>query len=261
MENINFGIKDIYSAVIKTNQDLDFLGKHYETGETLLHLTNIQDFSLEEDLAYVSATGGYNNKNLVDWNITKEVPGVIGVGTINFISFGLNNLNNPIINQNKIIPYFEKGTTDEEGNFVLQNNPSNLKKVYVYKINNTDTEKEKINFSVSENKITVEEPFIDIAVDYYFEYKNDSIHVDIGDKNLFSNLSFTGKFYYTDKYSGLKKTGIISIPSFKITNNFSIGLGMRASLSLNNIYFTALPTGVRPNQKSLSVVYLDKDIG
>lgn len=256
----NYGIKNIYEASIKTLFPITILDTTYEAGETILYFDEIQEISFQEEKNTATARGSFNSKPLIAWDETKEINGVMNLGTVNPISFGF--LNKNILKEKKgfFINQFEKIYVGNDGIGILKHEISQDKKIHVYEIRNNQKVREILDFSIEKNTIILEDKNLDLFVDYYFYYSEGIKYIDIGQKDLNGYFMFVGKFRYTDEYSAVQKTGIFEIPKLRINSNFSITLGRNLNPLISMLQFQAIPTGDRENRKTLQIEYLEEDI-
>jgi hypothetical protein len=116
------------------------------------------------------------------------------------------------------------------------------------------------NFSCSGNRITLDEPYKSIIVDYSYEY--DGGYKDLIVGRTFTNgyLSLEGKTRVKDDITGHTKTGIIKIPKLKLMSDLSIRLGKDASPTVGRLNAVAVPDGQRGNKKVMEIIFLNDDI-
>ena len=113
----------------------------------------------------------------------------------------------------------------------------------------------------NDNTITLEEDIENnVLVDYWYKYDTGFEILSIGKKDINGYLQFVGKFYYTDEYSGVNKTGLIEIPQLRISSDFDLRFGRNTNPFISVLNFEAIRNGVRGDGKALEIIYLDRDI-
>ena len=73
MENL-MGMKELYDVVLKATYPIEMGKRIIEEGEIILAFDNIQIAGLNEVKNYVVAQGGFDNRELITWETTKELP-------------------------------------------------------------------------------------------------------------------------------------------------------------------------------------------
>ena len=73
MENL-MGMKELYDVVLKATYPIEMGKRVIEEGEVILAFDKIQIAGLNEVKNYVAAQGGFDNRELVTWETTKELP-------------------------------------------------------------------------------------------------------------------------------------------------------------------------------------------
>lgn len=260
MDNTDtYGVKDLFDIIIKTNKEMVLFGQKYEKDDVVLYLNEAQGMSLQEVVDPRYARGGYNNARHVSWETTKEVAGAIELGVVSKLAYGI--MNNTKLKREmalKIISQIDIGTVDDRGYFKLKHIPTNT--VKINQVINDTVIRKNLEFSIEGATIKLETPDIEIVASYDFAFNGKKEVVNIGEKDLHGDFMFVSKFYYTDEYDGLQKTGIIEMPKIRIDSSFQILLGRNTNPLISLLRFTALPIGERSNSKTISISYLDEDI-
>lgn len=256
----SYGVKDLYQGVFLASQDMKINGINYKKDDVLLFFDNIQGIAFEEEKSSVAAEGGFDNRRLINWSTTHSVNGVMDLGRISKIGYGIINetiLNN--ISNIKAIRQIEKQSA--KGNIVyLKHSPLDGREITISKMNQGVIVSKITEFTVKENTLILNENDIDVLVDYYFSYQTNAASIKIGSNNLPGYLKFVGKFYYTDEQGSSRKTALIEIPKVEIDGNFSINFGRNTSPIVSILRFKAIPVGERQNSKAVEIIYLDEDI-
>ena len=73
MNNNEFGLKELYSVVLKTTYPIDVAGRNFEAGEVIARFDKIQIANFKELVSRVSANGGYDNRAHIIWEDPKEI--------------------------------------------------------------------------------------------------------------------------------------------------------------------------------------------
>lgn len=72
MEN-EFGLKELYSVVLKATYPIEMEGRKFEPGEVIARFDKIQIANFRELTSRVSANGGKHNPALVVWEDPREI--------------------------------------------------------------------------------------------------------------------------------------------------------------------------------------------
>lgn len=255
-----YGIKNLYQAALKAGTDMEILGIKYSAGDTLLYFDNIQEMVFNEDREEVAARGGWNNREHVIWEITHSIAASMNMGVINKLGYGL---------VNKVAPQHEVGRAInqienvevEDDTITLLHSIDTSKPIIVWEVEDGAIQHKILDFSVQDNTIILEEPIENnVLVDYWYQYDSGYDILSIGKKDINGYLQFVGKFYYTDEYSGVNKTGLIEIPQLRISSNFDLRFGRNTNPFISVLNFEAIPNGDRGDGKAVEIIYLDSDI-
>lgn len=253
-----FGLKEIYDLKLKTTYPIEANGVIIEEGETIALFDKIQLANFNEIKQYINAHGGYKDAPRVFWDDTKEVQLDFTQGIFSKIQFALMS-NSKLIKkgQSESIPISKrvKKESDENGHIYLDDEP--IGKIFVYEAA-TFT---KIGSIEAQGKIySVGTPFLDVIIDYTFEYKNNSTTMVLGQRLVSGFLTLEGKTRIKDDITGQTHTGIIYIPRLKLMSDLSIKLGENATPVLGKFSAVACPTGTRGNPRIMDLIFLDDDI-
>ena len=254
------GIRDIYQASIKTLTPLVIGGRNYPAGATLLYFNNIQELSFTEDKESVYAHGGWNDRNLVEWEITHFINCAINLGVVSKLGYGLINKTSLQEGEDLYINQIENLEADE-GRIETLHPIDSSKPISIFTVVNGSADEEILEFTVEGNTIILGNSFDGtVIVDYWYYYQNGLSTIDIGRRDLNGFLMFTGKFYYVDEYTGVRKTGLIEIPKLRIESDFSIRLGRNTNPFISILNFEAIPDGERGKGIALKIHYLNEDL-
>ena len=257
-ENVG-SFKELYDVHLKATQNIEINGTSFQTGETIALFDKIQIAGLNEVVKYVSACGGYGNRDHVYWETTKKLKLTFSQGVFSNTQFSiLNNAKafykdemNPIL-----ITKTEELEVDEFGHIQTTQKP--IDQIFVY-LKDTG---EKINFeSVGAILLTDSNyKFQDVVVRYRYAYANDASIVKIGQRCLTGFLELEGKTRVKDDTSGLITTGIIKIPKLKLMSGLSIRLGAQANPVVGVFEGEGVPVESRYNSYVVEFDFLSNDI-
>ena len=254
----NFGIKELYDVALKTTYPIEMEGRVIEPGETIAVFDKISLANFEEISRTTVARGGYDARALVYWDETKEVRVRFSQGVFSKPLFALMS-NAHLINQDTSKPVQinrrENVETDEEGyastKFPMASRP------FVY---NAKTGEKITNFTWNEHRVDVLIPYLDIIIDYWFNYQEKTSLLTVGRPLTNGYLSLSGKTRVKDEITGQVKTGIINIPQLKLMSDLSMRLGKDASPLVGTFEGVAVPVGNRGNKKVMEILFLEEDI-
>lgn len=255
-----YGVKNLYQASLKTCNDIEILGREYKAGDTLLYFDNIQEMVFNEDKEEVAARGGWNNREHVIWEITHSVNASLNMGVINKLGYGLINKAMPQEGDTRLINQIENCEVNN-GSIQLLHTIDTSKEVVVWEVENGALKDKILDFSIDGDTINLEEDINNnVLVDYWYLYDTGYEILSIGKKDINGYLQFVGKFYYTDEYSGVNKTGLIEIPQLRISSDFNLRFGRNTNPFVSVLNFEAIPNGIRGDGKAIEIIYLDRDI-
>ena len=255
-----YGIKDLYQCILRTTIPLTIGNRTYAAGETLLFFDNIQEVAFQEDISSFDATGGWNNRPLIHWEYTRGVRGALNVGVINKVAYGILNAF-PLKESTGVLIHQIENLPCDSGVIECKHHIDISMPVKVWDVQGGAAGKEFLDFNIADATIKLNnESENNVLVDYWYQYQDKVQTIEVGNKDLNGYLEFTGKFYYVDEYSGVRKTGLIKIPQMRIESGFSIRLGRNANPVISTLSFQAVPNGARGDGKALEILYLDEDI-
>lgn len=252
------GFKELYEVSLKATYPIEVGGKIIESGETVAAFDRIQLANFQEIKAQSKTSGGYDNRSLVVWDETKELRLSFSQGVFSKTQFALmanaqlfNKAQKETIKINKV----ETGETDEEGIFSLSRAP--VGNIFVYDKNIG----EKIPYElVNKNILKISKPFLEIVVDYQYDYNNGYVGIQVGEALTQGYLSLVGKMRVKDDITGQVTTGIINIPRLKLMSDLSMRLGADASPQVGRLDAVALPVGGKGNKKIMEIIFLEDDV-
>lgn len=253
-----FSMKELYDVSLKTTYPMKIGNRTIDVGEKVAVFDKIQLANFNEIKNYKTANGGYDNRARVFWEDTKEI-------RFNFTQGIFSKEQMVLMLNSKLIDYKEKKDiyliskrefleSDENGEVELQQAPFNL---FIY-IAETF---EKIDYElISKNKIKIAKPYINLIVDYQYEYNNNVEQLIIGTQLTEGYLELEGKTRYKDDITGHTHTGIIKIPKLKLMSNLSMRLGEGAHPVVGNFSAIGVPVGAKGNKIVMEMFFLADDI-
>ncbi len=257
MENL-MGLKELYDVVLKATYPIEIGNKVIEEGEIILAFDNIQIAGLSEIKKYVSAQGGFDNRELITWETTKELPLSFSQGVFSKRQLALLS-NSKLIelepnNSTILITNREYCESDENGKIILKQVP--VGKTFVY---NEETG-EKLEYTLSEKEITISEPYVNVYITYDSEYTNGGNIIRIGNRLFRGYLKLQAKTRLKEDISGRTVTGIFEIPKLKLMSDLSIRLGRTADPAIISFSATGIPVGGRGASYVCNLYSLNDDI-
>ena len=241
----NYGIKELYSVALKTTFNMKIGEKEYEPDETILHFENLQYTALNENKSTITATGGYNNKELIYWDNTRNVNFICERGIISPTSLAILSNSNLRQEQSIEVPFYEV-IEPKNGVIELTHLPT---KGFIY-----SKDGEKLYSNINQQKYNYTDTVI---ADYYYIYNNGSYIIDLGNRLCNGYLRLEGKMRLKDDLDGHDKT---AIPKIRIASNLTMRLGRKTGALVNSFSFTGIPVGQRGEEKVLSYTLLNDDI-
>ena len=253
----NFSLKELYDVALKATYPIEIDGKVIEAGETIAFFDQLQIANFDEKKSLTTARGGQDARALIFWEETKELALSFSQGIFSKTQLSLmtnaqliQSNDKPIkINKREIVE------TDEEGyastKFLMCERP------YVYDVKSG----QKItSFTWNEFKIDTYQPFIEVMIDYQFNYLDKVSILTVGQPLTNGFLSLEGKTRVKDDTTGQVKTGIIRIPKLKLLSNLSMRLGKDAIPQVGRLDAIAVPTGPKGQKMVMELIFLEDDI-
>ena len=275
MDNNLVGIKEMYDINIRLSQPLEMGGRKYDINETILSFERADIAQVQEIKEHKQARGGYNNNMLIDWETDKEATFAITHGILSPTTWAV--LSNSKLNKKeaKSVSYKEWLDVIEDdgfwfvnlkyipnhvdGQWGLQGNPENeqmpmgrrewlpLKPLppkpdrflFCYDM---ETGNRIMKFEVCGNRIIFRGEHRKVMVDYTFDYVDDILQLDIGNRLFNGFLNLTAKTTVKDFFTGEPRTAIIEIPRLKIQSSLAMKLGTAYDNPVvSDFYFTGYP--------------------
>jgi hypothetical protein len=145
--------------------------------------------------------------------------------------------------------------SDEEGYIKLQREP-----ILYFVYDNNTGEKLKAEWHSDMSLLKIDTPYLDVIVDYEYNYTKSHTTLAVGRSLTDGYLSFTAKTRIKDDVTGQVKTGIINIPKLKLMSDLSMVLGENASPQVGRFDAVAIPVGNKGSQVVMEFIMLDEDI-
>ena len=257
MEN-EFSLKELYDVFLKTTYPMEIAGRQFQEGETLCVFDKIQISQFNEKKAIVTAHGGFEDRDRVFWESTKDVELTFSQGIFNHLQFAL------LVNANLIytkendsikIPVREVLESNDENYITLTNLPCG--EVFFYE--KATNEKIAAQF-VEEGVYLVPKAYAEYVCDYYYDYNDGAQFVTIGNQLINGFLRLEGKTRVKDDITGKTRTGIIEIPKLKLMSGLSMRLGKNANPVVANFKTVAVPVGTGGLSTVINIFFLNDDI-
>lgn len=257
--NTQFGLKELTDLTLKATYPIEVSDRTFEPGEVIVRFDKIQIANIKELVSRVSANGGLGNVPHVVWEDTKEIQLSFNQGIFSKTQFALLS-NSKLINKKSdgiIIPYHFKGESDKNGEIYVKH--KNIQDVFVY---NAKTFEKIIPKTVDNQlgKISINEVYCDVEIDYNFLYTNETTVVSIGDKLIKGYLCLEGKTRVTDDITGKTHTAILRIPRLKLVSDLSMRLGREATPMMASFEAIGVPESGRGSKKVMELLFLNEDI-
>ena len=257
MDN-KIGFKELYDVTLKATYPIEVSGRKIEKGEVVAIFDNISLAQFNEIKTFVSANGGFNNRARVFWTDTKEMKLSFNQGVFSKTQMALMS-NAKLLSSSDTEPLQvqkrEILESDEEGYIKLQHEP-----ILYFVYNNETGEKLKAKWHDDMSLLKIDAPYLDVIVDYEYNYTKSCTTLVVGRTLTDGYLSFTAKTRIKDDVTGQVKTGIINIPKLKLMSDLSMVLGENAAPQTGKFDAVAIPVGNKGNQVVMEFIILDDDI-
>ena len=251
-----FGLKELTDLTLKTTYKIEIGGREFEPGEVVARFDKIQVANFQELTQRISANGGYGNATQIIWEDPKELQVNFRQGVFSQRQFAvLNNLKSARKDAVFISGHF-LGESDEEGRIFL--NKKRVKEVFVY---NAKTYEKILPISIDfeEGVITIKHQYLDVEVDFVYEYHNAAI-MTVGQKLFSGFLQLEGRTKTKDDITGRVRTAILRIPRLKLVSDLSLRLGREATPVIGEFDAVGLPFGGRGDKRIMELLFLEDDI-
>ena len=259
MDN-EFGLKELYDLTLKATYSIEINGRVFEPGEVIARFDKIQMADFKELTEKAQSNGGKNNAPIVTWESSKEMRVSFSQGVFSKTQFAI--LSNAKMIQHDqggkvIVPMHEAIESDEQGKIVTTH--QNIQNVFVYDAKTFEKLK-PISIDLEKGEVVIDQAYLDVEIDYQYEYTNNFSLMSIGHKLIEGFLLLEGKTRVKDDITGKTRTAILRIPRLKLVSDLSMRLGREAGPLLANFSAVGYP-GVSSRDKTvMEMLFLSDDI-
>ena len=293
MEHL-MGIKELYDVNIRLNESIDIGKRHYDINETILSFEKAEFAQIKENKNYHQATGGYNDKMLMEWELDKSASFSLTHGVLSPYTWAA--LSNSQLKSkcHKSVPYKEEVQIyEEEDKWIgrlkyipnhidkslgLQHNPDNealpmgrkdwipLKPLQPSKTHyifcyDADTGQRIMNFEVYGNLVIFRKEHNNVMVDYTFDYDDSIIELEVGNRLINGFLNLTAKVTTKDYFDGEPKTAILEIPRIKINSSLFMSFSEGEEKPIvSEFYFTGYPEENKYLDEVFKLTFLNHEL-
>lgn len=256
MEN-EFGFKELYDVTLKTTSSIEVKGRRLEAGETVAAFDEIQIASFQESKNNHSAHGGWDDRSYIYWSTTREVTIQFAAGIFSQVQLALL-LNAKLVNvEDKPLLIKQRENLESDENGIIKLKHVATAPIFVYK----KSDASKINYSIVDNQhLQIDNPFVDVLVDYLYEYNSPYQNLTIGSSLINGFLYLEGKTKVKDDITGHVRTALVRMPKLRLISGLSMRLGEKALPYVPTLSATALPEGGRSDTKAMELIFLSDDI-
>lgn len=253
-----FSFKELYDVYLKITYPIEVNGKTLEPGETIAKFDRIQIAALNQEKMKRQAQGGWDNRSHVFWESTTDVTFNFSEGVFSKTHFAL--LSNSKLleleeGEEVAVTITENLESDENCELRLKFKP--ISKVFIYK---KDTREKLTEVSLNGETVTLQEPFMDVIVEYQYGYTGGGQIMKIGRRLIAGYLELEAKTRIKDDTTGQVVTGLVKIPKLKLMSDLSIRLGMQANPVVANFSAVGVPVGQRGTSHVSEFYFLNNDI-
>ena len=292
-----FGHKELYEAVLRTKNPMQFGDRYIEVDEPILYFENINMSLLSERNSPVFARGGWANMPRVIWDERSEVQFQMVEGVMSSVGMSMLLSANVLSQQDKNPLYIHMKeeletlgiTYNEEIEGEIQHFPLleikyepvfyPTKKIFIFEYSrNTIQQKiyakyiktepdplgivhHRLALATDKNFTKPAENDMKYVVDYYYKYEDEALIYSV-EKERFNGLfTLEAKFYSKDENDGMNYTNVLYMPKVRIVSNINLRLGERADPTVSTFNIIGLPETVG-DQKNLimEITRLNGDI-
>lgn len=254
-----FGFKELYDVTLRTTSPLRIKDRDYAAGEVVALFDKILISNFDENRKYVTAHGGYDDRDLIWWETSRNLNLTFTQGIFSKVQFALMS-NGKLFDLEGSVNYISRRDeveSDENGVIKTKDAISERFAFFVYdKETYTPLQFTKID----EDKLQIENAYKEVIVDYYTEYTNSTILLRIGQQFTNGYFLLEGKTRVKDDITGQTRTGIIIIPKLKLVSDLSMRLGQEAAPQVGTFNGVACPVENRGTKRVLDILLLEDDI-
>ena len=257
--NNEFGLKELYDLTLKSTYPIEIEGRVFETGEVIARFDKIQLANFREVTSRSTANGGKSNPALVVWEDPKEIQLNFTQGVFSRKQLALLSNSNLVKSapgdKFQVSAHFT-GESDEEGK--IQLDKEKVSNVFVYNAK-TFEKINPINVDLEKGVIVISDSYLDVDIDYQYEYTNEVCTMSVGQRLISGFLQLEGKTRVKDDITGKTRTAILRIPRLKLVSDLSMRLGREAGPLLANFAAVGYPS-VGRDKKVMEMLFLNDDI-
>lgn len=253
-----YGIKELESVVLKSTYPIEIGNRKIEEGEIILAFDKIQIGGFQELKDRVSAQGGFDNREWVTWETTKELPLSFTQGVFSLDHLALLSNSRLITEeeQKNTILITERESLESDENCKIELKQVPVGKIFVY----DKMTGEKLGYELSGREITIYEPYHDVQIHYQWGYEGGGRRLRVGQRLINGYLKLEAKTRLKEDTNGHTVTGIIEIPKLKLMSDLSIRLGRNADPATVAFNAVGVPVGVRGKSYVCNFIALNDDI-
>lgn len=256
--NFEFGMQELYSCCIKATSKMRVNGVEIEPNETIAAFDKIMLSTFDDTVKLWTAHGGYQDRDHVYWETTKDVKLNFTQGIFSNTQLALMT-NRKLVKIGEDVPIYinkrEELESDDNGIVTFTYEPMDY--IFLY---NAKTG-ERITFeAVTTKSVKVSAPYLSVVADYLFQYNKGATRLIVGQTLSDGFFTFEGKTRVKDDISGQTRTGIIHIPKLKLVSDISMRLGREATPQVGRLDAYACPVGPRGNTRVMELTFLNDDI-
>lgn len=261
-----FSLKELYDVVLKSTYPIEINGIYFEAGEVIAKFDKIDVFDFKEDKQFITAHGGFQDRDRVWWETTKDIRVSFSQGVFSKTQYAI--LNNSRLlrktNDQVSISKREELISDDDGIINLSFVPNN-DKIFVYS-ENTGLKCNIDHSLIDTRRIQVLDaelrpvPQEQVYVDYTYNYNEEYSVMTISQALYNGFLTLEGKTRCKDDVTGQNITALIKIPKLKLTSQLSLRLGQGATPVCGHFNGVACVSGTRERPVALELIYLSDDI-
>ena len=258
--NTEFGFKELYQVFLRATSEIKVGDRVVNPGEVIAYFDKILIGNFDENSRIVTAHGGFDDRDLVWWESTKNVSLVFTQGIFSKTQFSLmtNGKLFEVVNEPIYVPTREIVESDENGIVKVSHN---IFTDFVYTLYDELSGARIGNVTVSgTDSFTIQTPFKSVVVDYYYAYDNGATLLRVGQKVSSGYFLLEGKTRVKDDITGQTKTGIIIIPKLKLVSDLSMRLGRDATPVVGRMDAIACPVEYKGLKRVADILILKDDI-
>ena len=252
-----FSFKDFENVLIKSTYDIETGTRSIHEGEVIARFDKIQIAGLHEVKEYITAHGGYGDRDHVYWETTKQLDLTFSQGVFSKDQLSIM-LNSRLVNIETDsaleISEYEELETNENGKVELKYEP--VSQLFVY----SKSTGLPIQYTRNGKEITTSNNYEELIVTYVYNYTSGAKVCRIGSRLLNGFVSLEGRTRVKDDETGKVVTGIIKIPKLKLMSDLSIKLGIQASPVVGTFKAVGIPVGSGRSSYVSEFCFLEDDI-